>query len=166
MHSLTTNTCKISTSKKYKVISSNTQWLSRHSYSKGRNGSMTRKHWTAWEWTSYTDQLICPNSSTSEWETKLQSLSKTPLSPYHQWYSEAVCPCSSGSFTPMLTKGSLIKFSGSQNKNKDKVVGQTLGERGREVGALGRGIMDGTEYDHNVLCKCMKFSRNRWFYKG
>lgn len=48
----------------------------------------------------------------------------------------------------MPTKESLIKFNGSQNKNKVKVVGRTLGERGREVGALGRGIMNGTEYDH------------------
>lgn len=61
----------------------------------------------------------------------------------------------------MPTKESLIKFSGSQNKNKDKVLQWGLGERGREVGALGRGIMNGIEYDHNVLYKCMKFSKNR-----
>lgn len=61
----------------------------------------------------------------------------------------------------MPTEVSLIKFNGSQNKNKEKVVGRRFGARGREGGALGRGIMNGTEYDHNMLCKCMKFSRNR-----
>lgn len=159
------STCKIK-KKNYQVISSNTQWLRRHSHSKGRNGNMTKKHWIACEWTSYAVQLICPNSSMSEWETKLQPLSKIPLSPYHQWGSKAVCPCSSGSSTPMPTEVSMIKFNGSQNKNKEKVVGRRFGARGREGGALGRGIMNGTEYDHNMLCKCMKFSRNRWFYKG